>query len=223
NRDISLLLDGSEIPEEDKFRYALYQMPYDSIRMFDVGSKPVANFPQQKKIKTYIPTFGELIDSVEAFTRKEGYPPVIYNIEVKARPDQDGVLQPAPAELIDLVMEVVNARNLDNRFYVQSFDIRQIQEVRKRYPGVATGFLTGNGKATLEENLERIGFIPEIYSPQFQIATPELVRQVQEKGMKFVPWTVNTVEDMKKLIEMGVDGIITDYPIYFAELEEAGQ
>lgn len=223
NRDISLLPDGSEIPEEDKFRYALYQMPYDSIRMFDVGSKPVANFPQQKKIKTYIPTFGELIDSVEAFTRKEGYPPVIYNIEVKARPDQDGVLQPAPAELIDLVMEVVNARNLDNRFYVQSFDIRQIQEVRKRYPGVATGFLTGNGKATLEENLERIGFIPEIYSPQFQIATPELVRQVQEKGMKFVPWTVNTVEDMKKLIEMGVDGIITDYPIYFAELEEAGQ
>lgn len=221
NRGISLLPDGSEIPEEDKFKYALYQMPYDSIRKFDVGSKTVQGFPQQQKLKVHIPTLGELIDSVEQFARDKGHAPVIYNIEVKARTDQDGILQPAPAEFIDLVMAVVNARDLGNRFYVQSFDIRQIQEVRKRYPGVATGFLTGNHEATLEQNLPAIGFIPEIYSPQFQMATPELVRKVQEKGMKFVPWTVNTVEDMKKLKAMGVDGIITDYPVYFAELEKA--
>ena len=37
--------------------------------------------------------------------------------------------------------------------------------------------------------------------------------------MKFVPWTVNTVEEMKELKAMGVDGIITDYPKFFAELQ----
>ena len=37
--------------------------------------------------------------------------------------------------------------------------------------------------------------------------------------MKFVPWTVNTLEDMKAFKQMGVDGIITDYPNLFKELE----
>jgi glycerophosphoryl diester phosphodiesterase len=219
NRQISLLPDGSEIPEADARKYLLYQMPYDSIRKFDVGSKYHPGFPEQKKIKTYIPLFGELIDSVEQYTRKNGITPVIYNIEIKARPDQDGNYQPAPAELIALVMEVVNSKELGNRYYVQSFDIRQIQEVHKTYPGVATGFLTGNKEASLEENLASIGFTPQIYSPHYKLATPELVAKAHAKGMKFVPWTINTLEEMKALKEIGVDGIITDYPAFLNELK----
>jgi glycerophosphoryl diester phosphodiesterase len=218
NRQISLLPDGSELPEEDRHKYALYQMPYDSIRKFDVGSKYHPDFPQQKKFKTYIPLFGELIDSVEQFTKERGLTPVIYNIEIKSRPDQDGILQPAPAELIDLVMAVVKSKDIGNRYYLQSFDVRQIQEVHNRYPGVAIGFLTGNKEMTLKENLEKVGFIPDIYSPHYSLATQALVDSVKAKGMKFIPWTVNTKEEMKTLIDMGVDGIITDYPNYFAEL-----
>ncbi|HEY9487338.1 MAG TPA: glycerophosphodiester phosphodiesterase family protein [Chryseosolibacter sp.] len=219
NRQISLLPNGEEIPEQDARKYILHQMPYDSIRKFDVGSKYHPDFPQQKKIKTYIPLFGELIDSVEQFTKENGHAPVIYNIEVKARPDKDGVFQPVPSELIDLVMEVVKSKDIGNRYYVQSFDIRQIQEVHNRYPGVATGFLTGNKELSLEENLKNIGFTPDIYSPQYQLATKELIEKCHQQGMKFVPWTVNTLEDMKELKSMGVDGIITDYPNLFAELE----
>lgn len=219
NRQISLLPNGEEIPEQDVRKYLLHQMPYDSIRKFDVGSKYHPDFPQQKKIKAYIPLFGELIDSVEQFTKENGHAPVIYNIEVKARPDQDGVFQPVPSELIDLVMEVVKSKDIGNRFYVQSFDVRQIQEVHNRYPGVATGFLTGNKELSLEENLKNIGFTPDIYSPQYQLATKELIEKCHQQGMKFVPWTVNKLEDMKELKAMGVDGIITDYPNLFAELE----
>ena len=219
NRQISLLPNGEEIPEQDARKYILHQMPYDSIRKFDVGSKYHPDFPQQKKIKTYVPLFGELIDSVEQFTKENGHAPVIYNIEVKARPDQDGVFQPVPSELIDLVMEVVKSKDIGNRYYVQSFDIRQIQEVHNRYPGVATGFLTGNKELSLEENLKNIGFTPDIYSPQYQLATKELIEKCHQQGMKFVPWTVNTLEDMKELKSMGVDGIITDYPNLFVELE----
>lgn len=218
NRQISLLPDGSEIPEADAHKYLLHAMPYDSIRKFDVGSKYHPGFPQQRKMKTYIPLLGELIDSIEQYTKENGFPPVIYNIEIKARPDQDGVYQPAPAEYMRLVMDVVNSKKLDNRFYIQSFDIRQIQEVRRNYPGVITGFLTGNKELTLEENLENIGFIPEIYSPQYKLATRELVEKCHAKGMKFVPWTVNTLEEMKALTAIGVDGIITDYPNLFKEL-----
>lgn len=218
NREISLLPDGQEIPEADAHKYILHQMPYDSIRKFDVGSKHHAGFPQQKKMKTYIPLLGELIDSVEQFTKSKGHAPVIYNIEIKSRPDQDGILQPIPSTLIDMVMEVVRSKDIGNRFYIQSFDIRQIQEVHNRYPGVVTGFLTSKKDATLEENLKNIGFTPDIYSPHYKMATPELVREAHSKGMKFVPWTVNTLEEMQQLKAMGVDGIITDYPNLFSLL-----
>jgi glycerophosphoryl diester phosphodiesterase len=220
NRQISLLPNGEEIPGADARKYVLHQMLYDSIRRFDVGTRFHPDFPQQKKIKVHIPLLGELIDSVEQFTKIKGYAPVIYNIEIKAKPDQDGVLQPAPAKLIDLVMSVVRSKDIGNRFYIQSFDVRQIQEVHNRYPGVATGFLTSKKDASLEANLKEIGFTPDIYSPHYKLASKELVAEVQAKGMKFVPWTVNTLEEMKQLRAMGVDGIITDYPNLFAELEE---
>ena len=219
NRQFSFLPDGGEIPEQDAHKYLLYQMPYDSIRKFDVGSKEHPGFPDQKKIRTYIPLLGELIDSVEQFTADKGFSPVIYNIEIKSAPEKDGVYQPAPSELIGLVMEIVNARDIDNRFYLQSFDIRQIQEVHRRYPRVATGFLTGNREATFEENLKNIGFTPQIYSPHYKLATRELVEKCHAAGMKFIPWTVNTLEEMKALKVLGVDGIITDYPNLLNGLE----
>lgn len=219
NRHISLLPNGEEIPETDAHKYVLHQMPYDSIRRFDVGSKFHSEFPQQQKINTYIPLLGELIDSVEQFTNERGLSPTIYNIEIKARPDQDGILQPAPEELIRLVMDVVRSKDIDNRFYIQSFDIRQIQEVHKSYPGVITGFLTSNREASLAENLKNIGFTPDIYSPNYKLATAALVDSAHAHGMKFVPWTVNTLEEMKAMKAMGVDGIITDYPNLFSQLD----
>lgn len=219
NRQISLLPNGEEIPESDARKYVLYQMPYDSIRKFDVGSKYHEEFPQQKKFKTYIPLLSELIDSVEQFTRAKGIPPAIYNIEIKANPDQDGVLQPAPAELIDLVMDVVRSKDIGNRFYIQSFDVRQIQEVHNRYPGVVTGFLTSKRETSLEENLRIIGFVPDIYSPNYRLVTKQLINAAHEKGMKFVPWTVNDFDEMRELKSMGVDGIITDYPNLFKKVE----
>nr|PZN51521.1 MAG: glycerophosphodiester phosphodiesterase [Bacteroidota bacterium] len=218
NRIFSLMPDGSEIPESDARKFILHQMDYDDIRKFDVGSKPHPEFPQQQNMPTYIPLLGELIDSVEAYTRQKGSPPVIYNIEIKANPKDDGHYQPKPAELVDLVMSVVRSRAIGNRFYIQSFDVRQIQEVQKRYPDVATGFLSGNKDMSLEDNLKLIGFRPHIYSVHYSLVTPELVKECQQLGMKFIPWTVNDLGEMKRLIDMGVDGIITDYPDKLSQL-----
>lgn len=219
NPTYSLTPDGSEIPEFDSRKYILYQMDYAAIRRFDVGSKIHKDFPQQKKMRAYIPLLGELIDSVESHTAAKGLPGVIYNIEIKSNPEKDGVYQPEPGKLIKLVMDVVNSKKIGNRFYIQSFDVRQIQEVHKNYPHVVVGFLTGNKDLSLEDNLKVIGFTPEIYSPQYKLATAKLIKDCHEHGMKFVPWTVNTTEEMKQLIELGVDGIITDYPNLLSKLK----
>lgn len=194
-------------------------MDYAEIRKFDVGSKYHPGFPGQKKMPAYIPLLGELIDSVEAYTAEKGLPSVIYNIEIKSNPEQDGYYQPEPRELISLVMEVVREKSIDHRFYIQSFDVRQIQQVHEHYSDVVTGFLTSNKEASLEDNLKAIGFQPQIYSTHYSLATPELISKCHAHGMKFIPWTVNTSDEMRALIEMGVDGIITDYPNLLSELK----
>lgn len=76
----------------------------------------------------------------------------------------------------------------------------------------------GNEKRSLDEQLKALGYVPEMYSPAYGKVSPELVKACHKKGMKIIPWTVNTLEDMKRLKAMGVDGIITDYANYFSEL-----
>ncbi|MDF2191940.1 glycerophosphodiester phosphodiesterase family protein [Paraflavitalea sp. CAU 1676] len=219
NVNHSLYDDGREIEKTDAKKYVWRQMNYADIRKFDVGSKPYNGWPQQQKIKTYMPLLGELIDSVEAFTKERKLTPVIYNIEVKTSPQYDSLgYNAGPEEMITAVMDVVKSKNIGNRFYIQSFDVRPLQVVHKNYPGVMIGFLTGDAKATLEGNLKQLGFTPDIYSPHYKLVTPDMVKACKEQKMKLVPWTVNTQEEMKALIKLGVDGIITDYPNYFSQL-----
>ncbi len=217
NPDFSLLPNGQEIPKEDGRKYLVYQMDYAQIRKFDVGLKPYPAYPQQKKMASYIPLLGELIDSVDAFARKNKLAKPIYNIEIKANTQKDGEYQPAPAELVKLVMGVVKQKKIEGRYYVQSFDVRPLQEIHKNYPEVVIGFLTGS-KSTFDQNMSHLGFLPTIYSPAYQLATPELVKQCHQKGITFIPWTVNTLAEMKAMKAMQVDGIITDYPNLFAQL-----
>lgn len=212
NREFSLTPDGQEIAKEDARKYIVHQMDYAEIRKFDVGSRYYSAYPQQKKIRTYIPLFGELIDSVEQYTKSRKLPGTIYNIELKTSVKYDSIYNDKPKALVDAVMDIVKQKNIGNRFYIQSFDVRPLQVVRKDYPGVTIGFLTGDSKKTLAENIAELGFYPDIYSPQYQLVTPQLLQECRQHNMKLIPWTVNTTEEMKALVTLGVDGIITDYP-----------
>jgi glycerophosphoryl diester phosphodiesterase len=215
----SLYEDGKEISKEDAKKYVWRQMNYADIRKFDVGSKPYPAYPKQEKIKTYMPLLGELIDSVEAFTAARHMTPAIYNIEVKTSPHYDSLNYNAgPEEMIKAVMDVVKSKTIGNRFYIQSFDMRPLQVVHQKYPGVTIGFLTDSKTATVESNLVQLGFTPDVYSPHYKLITAEVAAACKQHNMKLVPWTVNTVQEMKDLVKLGVDGIITDYPDYFSQL-----
>lgn len=212
NREFSLTAEGQEIPEADARKYIVHHMDYAEIRKFDVGSKYYAAYPQQKKIRTYIPTFAELIDSVEQYTKSHKLPGTIYNIELKTSVKYDSVYNAKPKALVDAVMDIVKQKNIGNRFYIQSFDVRPLQVVHKDYPGVTIGFLTGDAKKTLAENITELGFYPDIYSPQYKLVTAQMKQECKQHKMRLIPWTVNTTEEMQALIATGVDGIITDYP-----------
>lgn len=218
NWKISLTSDYKELTEEEAKKFPVHQMNYEDIRKFDVGRKYYPPFPDQKKISAYIPLLGELIDSVEQHIAARKLPLVIYNIELKTSTTFDDVYNSRPQELVDAVMAVVNSKNIGDRFYIQSFDMRPLQYAQKKYPKVVLGFLTSSANS-FDDNIKQLGFVPHIYSPNLKLVTPELVQKCKSGKTKLVVWTVNTKEDMQRIKDMGVDGIITDYPNYLSELK----
>ncbi|SHL81008.1 glycerophosphoryl diester phosphodiesterase [Chitinophaga jiangningensis] len=203
--------DGTDISKEEQKKLTLFSMPYDSIRKYDAGTKPHERFPQQQKFKTYRPLLSELIDSVEAYVKQHRLKPVYYNMETKSDPTADGRLNPTPDVFVARVMEVINEKKIASRVTIQSFDKRTLQELHKKYPKQTTAWLIAN-KQSFAENIKDLGFTPDIYSPAFQLVTPELIAEAHAMKVKVLPWTVDETADLQKMLDMKVDGIITNYP-----------
>ncbi|WP_370912514.1 glycerophosphodiester phosphodiesterase family protein [Chitinophaga sp. RCC_12] len=203
--------DGSDISKAEEKSLALYKMSYDSIRKYDAGTKPHPRFPQQEKMMVHRPLLTDLIDSVETYIKTHHLKPVFYNMETKSAPDGDGIYNPGPAEFVARVMEVINRKKITDRVIIQSFDIRPLQELHKTHPGQKTALLIGN-KDSFSDNLEKLGFTPTIYSPNYLLVTPTLVKEAHDKKVAVIPWTVDDESELKKLISWGVDGIISNAP-----------
>lgn len=203
--------NGDSISKADEKSFNLYKMPYDSIKKFDAGSKGNIKFPKQLKQKTYKPLLSEVIDTVTWYINKNQLPEIKYNIEIKSIPAQYGIYQPQPEEFVDLVMQVIQDKNIKVNFNLQSFDLQVLEVLNRKHPAVAIAFLVAEGE--ISENLKKLSFQPDIYSPHFKLITDKnVVEKVHQKEMKLIPWTVNKQQDIMRMKTLGVDGIITDYP-----------
>jgi glycerophosphoryl diester phosphodiesterase len=211
--------DGKDILPAERANYTFYQMNYADIKPFIIGEKKYPAFPEQQQMRSYAPLLSEMIDSVEAYTKSHGIPAPYYLLEIKSAAKTDGVEQPAPEEFITKLMAVKQLQPLGKRLLVQSFDMRPLQVMHRRYPAVKLGFLTDDKKNGFEQHLQELGFTPGFYNPYYRLVTQELVNKCHEKHIQIVPWTVQEPDEMKRLQTIGVDGIITDYP---NRLKEAG-
>jgi glycerophosphoryl diester phosphodiesterase len=218
NHEISTKPDGQPVTEAEERSLNIYRMPAAEVQRYDVGLKPHPRFPRQEKRAVRKPLLDEVFTGVEAWLKEKGGRPVFYNMEIKSDPGTDGQYHPAPAEFVALVMQVVERHRMQDRMILQSFDIRTLQEVRRTHPSVRTALLVEDfDKRTLEEQLARLGFVPSVYSPHYSLVTDTLVRDCHAKGMQLIPWTVNDKASIDRLRQLGVDGIITDYPDLFHE------
>ena len=211
--EIATSPEGKSITFKEEKNYNIYRMDFTTVSTWDVGSRQHLRFPRQEKMKVSKPLLEDVIDSVEAYIKKNHLPPVQYNIETKCQPSTDNTFHPEPAEFIDLLMEVIRKKKLAERVIIQSFDVRTLKVMHEKYRDVRTALLVeGFSKPSLAENLQELGFVPAIYSPEFNLVNAEMVAACKKKGMKLIPWTVNDKPNMDKLKALGVDGIITDYP-----------
>jgi glycerophosphoryl diester phosphodiesterase len=208
---ITLKPDGKPVSADEEKSINLYRLSYAEIKKYDVGSKKHAEFADQQNFPAYKPLLSELIDSVEAYARKKNVPLPLYNIEIKSNPATDGVYHPTPDQFVELVIGICRKKKLGKRGTIQSFDVRPLQLIHRKYPDIPLSYLTANTKS-LEDNLAALGFKPRTYSPYYKTVTEETVKACHEQEMLIVPWTVNTKPEIEQLIGLGVDGIISDYP-----------
>jgi glycerophosphoryl diester phosphodiesterase len=194
----------------------IYKMNYDEVIKYDVGLKPHPRFPKQQKIKAVKPLLSDLIDAVEKYLAEKKLPAIQYNIETKCLPAGDNKFHPQPAEFIELLMQVIKEKKVEEKLIIQSFDPRSLKYLHEKYPAIKISLLIEDSEEKdFEGQLKDLGFTPAIYSPNHTMVDEDLVKLCHEKGMRIIPWTVNDSKQIKKLKKLGVDGLITDYPDLF--------
>lgn len=214
NADLCTTPDGERIPDHKEQSHNLYQMAYDTIAAYDCGSLQNPRFPDQQTRPAKKPLLREVIAMAEEYADLGGRDrPVFYNIETKSRPSWEGTFHPAPDTFAEAVVAVVQETGITRRATIQSFDPRTLRVVHAMERPIRTALLIArSAHPGLPEAVEQLGFTPHIYSPDHRLVDTDLLNAAHERGMQVIPWTVNDPDTIQRLIALGVDGLITDYP-----------
>lgn len=184
---------------------AIRSLTLAELQKYDCGSLPHPRFPQQQRIpKAKMPALEEVFALVKNAKR-----PVRLNIETKSVPGLPD-LSPPPDRFASLVVQAIKASGLLDRSVLQSFDHRTLLAAKKLEPKLVTAALISDNFVDHVAVAKAIG--ASIISPDKQWITREAVDALHAAKIRVVPWTANTREEWAALIEMGVDGIITDDP-----------
>lgn len=232
NPEITRGPDGDWLARGD---FAINSLAYAELQRYDVGRiRPgtgyAQRFPDQQPVDgTRIPRLADVF----ALTRKSGNRSVRFNIETKIsprHPDQTA----APDAFARALIAVLRKEGMAQRAAIQSFDWRTLAVVQKEAPEIPTVYLTaqqnfldnimaeqGASPWTAPLHVSQFGgSVPQmvkaaggaVWSPFYREVSPGNLREARELGLKVVVWTVNDEADMRRMIELGVDGIISDYP-----------
>lgn len=219
NPEICSLPSGDPIPEGEAQSHNLYRMTYAEIKQYDCGQRRHPDFPEQTPQPAVKPLFRAVIEMVEDYVATHDRPPVFYNVEIKSRPAWDGRFHPKPEAFARRVLHVVHETGVAAQTTIQSFDPRALRAARQLRAkqtddaAVRLALLVGGEKeGGLSDHLEHLGFTPAVYSPNYRRVDAALLQEAYDRGLAVVPWTVNERTEMQRLIRLGVDGLITDYP-----------
>jgi glycerophosphoryl diester phosphodiesterase len=233
NPDHTRGADGTFLAAEGP---AIRSLTLAQLQRYDVGRlKPgtayAAAFPEQRGMDgVRIPTLMEVFD----LARQAKADHVRFNIETKLTPTS-GADTPDPETFAAAVARAVREAELAARVSVQSFDWRTLAIMRRIAPEIERVCLSIDGgrgdtlqrgqpgASTWTAGLDIDDFggsAPRlvaaagcsVWSPNHRDVTAASLAEAKALGLKVIPWTVNERADMERLIQMGVAGIITDYP-----------
>jgi glycerophosphoryl diester phosphodiesterase len=182
-------------------------LAFAELQRYDVGrirpgSEYAQRFPHQQPIDaTRIPRLAELFEITRHLSVK-------FNVETKISAEAPAeTLAPEPFARA-LIAEIRKA-GLERRASIQSFDWRTLAVVEREAPQIATVYLTGSRNSDPEKVHAAGG---RIWSPDFQQLDAAKAAAARRLGLRIIPWTVNERADIRRMLDLGVDGIISDYP-----------
>ncbi|MCB1998500.1 MAG: glycerophosphodiester phosphodiesterase [Burkholderiaceae bacterium] len=218
-------------------------LTFDDLQRYDVGrlqpgTRYAAPYPDQQPVDgARIPKLADVF----ALVKKSGNSTVRFAIETKVDPrTPDGTLP--PEDFARRVIAEIRAAGMAGRSTILSFDWRTLQVVQREAPEIATVYLTAR-----QRWLDNVAGDPSPWTAGFRLAehgsVPKLIHaaggrlwssyfgdldaaQVQEAkalGISVLAWTVNAPADIVRMLDLGVDGLISDRPdLVRAEMARRG-
>jgi len=232
NPDITRDSTGQWLNRSD---IAIHDLCFAELQQYDVGrinprSVYARRFPEQQPMDgARIPRLADVF----ALARRAGNDHVRFNIETKISPEHAQRTLPPP-EFARALIALVRAEKLEARVTIQSFDWRTLQVIQHEAPQITTVYLTA--QQSWQDNIQAGaasspwtaglhirqfgGSLPQlikaaggtVWSPYHGEITRTAVHEARQLGLKVIVWTVNEPHDIERMINMGVDGIISDYP-----------
>ena len=228
NKDLTKDGNNNWLPTDD---IKIYEKTFEEINTYNVGginsnSKYGKTFSKQKTIETArIPNLKDLLELVKSSGKD-----IFLNLEIKSSPYKQDLI-PNPSEMVKLILKDINDYSLVDQTLISSFDWRILKEVKKQNSNILRGYLSlqqGQSKTIFEDSLWVDGKfsslelfeLPKViksldghvWCPFYRDVTKENVKLAHDLGLAVNVWTVNNDEDVLRMIEYSVDGIITDYP-----------
>ena len=214
---------------------AIKDLTYLELQAYDVGRlKPdtdyAKRYPDQQPVDgARMPLLTEVIDLL----RKSGHRGVVLSIEIKTDPRKPEETWP-PEKAAGVLVATLYQASFLPRVVIQSFDWRALDEVRRIAPSVPTSFLTVQARTLDTIGADKpegspwtggyryadYGSVPKmvkaaggkIWSPNASDITAENVAEAKALGLQVIVWTVNDPAVVRKVRDLGVNGIITDRP-----------
>jgi len=228
NPAITRAADGSYIPAGIPFiELTLAQVKQYDVGQIKPGSAYAARFPDQLAIAgTRIPALAEVF----ALVRRSGDRRVRLNMETKIDPTRPEESLD-PQQFVAAVLELLRSEQFSDRVMIQSFDWRTLQLTQSQAPEIPTVYLTqesgpdANVRAgaaspwtagfdvrdhagSLARTIKAAG--GSVWSPHYGDVDERRIEEAHQLGLPVIVWTVNQPADMARLIDIGVDGIISD-------------
>jgi glycerophosphoryl diester phosphodiesterase len=210
-------------------RIAIRTLRLEELRQYDVGridpdSDYARRFPLQQAVDgARIPTLAEVF----ALAWRAGNHSVRFSIEAKLSPYRPD-LTPAPEVFARRLIAEIRAAGLQSRAAIQCFHWHLLELVAREAPEIARVHLTarqawmelGDPAWTSRPASDHGASAPRlvhaaggrIWSPCQEDLTPQALAQARALGLRVIVWTVNAPADIERMIALGVDGIISDYP-----------
>ncbi|WP_291295235.1 glycerophosphodiester phosphodiesterase [Elioraea sp.] len=232
NPDITRLPNGAWLagPGPSIRSLTLAELQAHDVGRIRPGTRYAATFPDQVPADgARVPTLDAVLTLANAASHT-----VRFNIETKVSPLQQG-LTVAPEVLAAGVADALARAGLTERAVVQSFDWRSLDWLKQHRPEVVRSYLTsqtpgfdtvssrdgrpspwlgGRDAAAYGNSAPRLVAAAggNVWSPNHRDVTEASLAEARLLGLTVVPWTVNDVPTMERLIGWGIDGIITDRP-----------